>query len=349
MIDPLTALLTAALVAVVGAYVLWPDRGLYFRLRESRRARGRIRVEDVLKHMQKYENAGLKPTLESVAGAAQLSLDEAGEVLSDMKDKGLLKVEGGHYRLTGEGRQIALHVIRTHRLWERYLAERTGYSEAEWHPRAEVEEHRLSRRETDKLSRQLGNPTHDPHGDPIPTAEGKMVSHGGRPLTAMAGEEILRIVHLEDEPSAVYSQLVAEGLHPGMILRVEERDDERIRFWTDGEEHVLAPIVAENISVVPAPREDVPSHQASGRLSDLDPGQRARVVSVSPSCRGLERRRFMDLGILPGTLIEVERRSPSGDPTAYRVRGSTIALRRQQASHIHVRPEDDASAEREAS
>ena len=52
--------------------------------------------------------------------------------------------------------------------------------------------------------------------------------------------------------------------------------------------------------------------------------------------RGGERRRFLDLGILPGTLVEAAFSSPSGNPTAYRVRGALIALRREQANHIHI-------------
>ena len=82
------------------------------------------------------------------------------------------------------------------------------------------------------------------------------------------------------------------------------------------------------------------SHQ---RLSELDPGEQAKVVGVSRSCRGLERRRFMDLGILPGTIIEAELRSPSGDPTAYRVRGAVIALRREQSELIYIDRSQEAS------
>lgn len=71
-------------------------------------------------------------------------------------------------------------------------------------------------------------------------------------------------------------------------------------------------------------------------LADLQPGQKGRVITISPACRGLERRRFMDLGILPKTIIAAEMTSPSGDPTAYRIRGSLIALRREQASFIQI-------------
>lgn len=73
-------------------------------------------------------------------------------------------------------------------------------------------------------------------------------------------------------------------------------------------------------------------------LRDLKPGQQAKVVNISQGCQGAERRRFMDLGIVPGTIIEAEMTSPSGDPTAYNIRGAVIALRREQAQFINMAP-----------
>jgi DtxR family transcriptional regulator, Mn-dependent transcriptional regulator len=61
------------------------------------------------------------------------------------------------------------------------------------------------------------------------------------------------------------------------------------------------------------------------------------VAGLSPACRGAERRRFLDLGILPGTPVTATLRSPSGDPTAYLIRGALIALRREQAALVRVR------------
>jgi Fe2+ transport system protein FeoA len=71
-------------------------------------------------------------------------------------------------------------------------------------------------------------------------------------------------------------------------------------------------------------------------LADLQPGQTAEVVAVHS--QGLERRRLLDLGIVPGTRITAELRSPLSDPVAYRVRGALIALRLSQAAQIEVRP-----------
>jgi DtxR family Mn-dependent transcriptional regulator len=80
------------------------------------------------------------------------------------------------------------------------------------------------------------------------------------------------------------------------------------------------------------------------RLSSLMPGEAGEVAGISRACHGPERRRLMDLGILPGTPIEAEMSSPSGDPTAYRVRGALIALRREQADLIHVTQPREASS-----
>jgi len=254
-----------------------------------------------------------------------------------MAERDLLQVQEGDYRLTPKGRDYALHIIRAHRLWERYLAEETGYADPEWHAQAHQQEHRMSPEEVDALATQLNNPTHDPHGDPIPTASGEIPRHEGRPLTSLELDTPARIVHLEDEPANLYAQLVAEGLHPGTQLRVTEITPQRVRFWADGDEHILAPVLAASISVTPLPRSQAAeSETANERLADLRPGEKARVAGIAAVCRGPERRRFLDLGILPGTLIEAALASPSGNPTAYRVRGALIALRRDQANYIQI-------------
>jgi DtxR family Mn-dependent transcriptional regulator len=304
----------------------------------------RVLIEDTLKHMQEREMEGRRPTMQSIAGELSVSVNKAADLLSNMETHNLMQVKDGEYRLTPSGREHALQVIRAHRLWERYLADETGFVEDEWHDRAHRQEHALSTVELDALSKRLGNPTHDPHGDPIPTANGKLVPHGGHPLTTLPVDELARIVHLEDEPPTVYAQLVAEGLWPGMQLRLIENSPHRVRFWADGDEHVLAPIVADNISVVPLPEPEEPPASVPGtRLGDLKPGETAQVVSISRASRGIERRRLLDLGILPGTQIVAEMTSPSGDPTAYRIRGAVIALRREQANHIHITYQEEVA------
>lgn len=295
----------------------------------------RVSIEDALKHLYNCHLEGRRPTLESMAGVLQLPADEISRLVTKMMARRLVSVVDGEFRLTPEGQEYALQVIRAHRLWERYLADETGVAETEWHTQAEQQEHQLSPAEVETLAAHLGHPTHDPHGDPIPTAQGDFVPHGGHPLTALEPGQMGRIVHLEDEPPLVYAQLVAEELYPTMEVQLKTKSANRLCFLADGQEHILAPLIARNISVVPLVGAE-PSRTAPERLSDLKIGEAAKVVRLSPACRGAERQRFMDLGILPGTLIKAEMVSPSGDPTAYLIRQALIGLRREQAHLIEV-------------
>jgi len=71
-------------------------------------------------------------------------------------------------------------------------------------------------------------------------------------------------------------------------------------------------------------------------LSELIPGERALIKCISDDCQGIERQRLMDLGFVPGSAVEVEVESPFRDPTAYRIKGGLIALRKIQASKIQI-------------
>ena len=336
MPDPLNALLVGLLFVVLFLFLFWPNGGLIGRWRRTRRMSARVLREDALKYIHKTDIRGQRANLQSVAGALQISVNQAAELVNDMEKQELVTLEGGEMQLTPAGRDYALQVIRAHRLWERFLAEETGFDESEWHGRAEQFEHLITQDEANALSAQLGHPTHDPHGDPIPTDSGELVPHGGQPLTAIPLDQPARIVHIEDEPETVYAQLVAEGLYPGMEVRVIEASPQRLRFWAESDEHLLAPIVAANISVVPYVQKTLDVGREGEQLSTLKPGEEGKVVNISPRCRGPERRRMMDLGILPGTVIKAEMTSPSGDPTAYRIREALIALRTEQAKMINI-------------
>lgn len=346
MTGPLGSL--AILVAGIGLAVLLfrPERGLVPRLRRGRRLASRVLVEDALKHVHEAEYRGHPATLQSLSGALSISGNEASALVARMEARGLLRTAGETLAPTPEGRTYALQVIRAHRLWEQYLAEETGVPETSWHAQAERREHDLTRTEADALAARLGHPRYDPHGDPIPTARGEIPALGDAvPLSELPPDAVARVVHVEDEPAASYAQLVAAGVHPGMEIRVTDASPERIRFWAGGDEHVLAPVLAAGITVVPAGTSLVPPpEEASERLSQLGPGESAEVVSISGACRGIDRRRLMDLGVVPGTPIEAVMRSPSGDPTAYRLRGTLIAIRRSQAERIRIRRGDAESA-----
>jgi Fe2+ transport system protein FeoA len=190
----------------------------------------------------------------------------------------------------------------------------------------------------------VGHPVRDPHGDAIPEPGGALPADSGQPLNALPPDAPGVIAHIEDEPRAIFAQLSAQGLRPGMKACVIEKDPHHVRFWADGREHVLPPTLANNIFVVPLPEVEARALFGEEFLVGLKAGQHAKVLGLSPACRGVERRRLLDLGFVAGTAVEVEMVSPGGDPTAYRVRGTLIALRREQANLIRITTAPEVAA-----
>lgn len=338
MVNPLYALLIGTAFLGLAAMLLWPERGLYWQIRKRRELTEKVLIEDTLKYIYKCERNQQTASLDSLAGALAISSDHASDILSLTQARGLLEMRGNKFQLTEAGKNTATQIVRAHRLWERYLADSTGFQERDWHQQAERLEHVLSEEELDSLSASLGNPSHDPHGDPIPTRRGELIPHQGIPLSDLAPQTEARIVHIEDEPEVIYAQIVAEDLHPQMILEVDEVTPSRIKFWVHDQEHVLAPIVAANISVVPLNGESPLEVLEGVPLDTLQPGETGVVTGISALSRGVERRRLLDLGVISGTEIGVELVSPGGDPTAYRIRSTMVALRSAQARLIQVQP-----------
>lgn len=334
-IHPLTALTVGLVVLAAAGIIFWPHGGLLDRLRATRRVTSRVRSEDALKHAYDCEYRGLTCSLESIAGALDITTDQAADIVARLEQSNLLRSAAGALTLTGEGRSYALRVVRVHRLWEHHLADESGLQETEWHDDAERHEHSLTPEQADALAARLGNPAFDPHGDPIPSATGEIPKRPGVPLPELPVGRLGRVIHVEDEPKTVYAQLVALGLHPGTQVRMIESRPDRVRFTADEEEAVLAPLLARNLTIQQIGSDE----RISGpyrTLAGVGQWEQAVVVGIARSCRGQQRRRLMDLGVVPGTTIVPEMVSVGGDPVAYRVRGSLIALRRNQAQQIYV-------------
>ncbi len=334
---PLNTIIDAIVIAVLTIAVtllfVWPDRGLIWRWRSARRREQRVLIEDALKHVHSRQHRGYRATPESLAGVLGLPLREVVDLIARMEEQGLLHSTGEGLQLTPQGHGWALQVIRAHRLWERYLADEVGLPLSDVHAAAERYEHRLTPPEIDSLEADLGYPRRDPHGDPIPTAGGELEPHVGKPLVDWPVGEPAQIVHIEDEPESVFTQIVAEGLLPGLVIEVLESGEQGLHLNMDGDECWLAPVVAGNIFVnTPPPVSALPAD--AERLSALQPGEKATVLALES--QGLTRRRFLDLGLTPGVTIECALPGMFGEPKAYRVRGTLVALRREQADQIWV-------------
>jgi len=342
-VPPLPALGYFLLLTVLVAVLVWPRRGVIPRLLRWRRQSDRILLEDALKQLYHAEAAGRVSTVESLAGSLESTRGTALRLIERLTERGLARAEHAALSLTPQGQSYALRMVRVHRLWERFLADRTGVAPAEWHEQAELREHTLSEEQAQALSARMGHPRFDPHGDPIPTVTGDLPVRTGQPLSLLPIGSALVITHLEDEPREAYEQLLDRGLTPGTELRLLEATPTVVRFRLDGREHSLPSVVADQISAEPLPAGAELDEQVHGLLADLAPGESARVVRVSAACQGPERRRLLDLGIVPGTVVTAEFTSPGGDPVAYRIRGALIALRRVQAELIQADADVEAA------
>ena len=342
-LEPAFALAVFAVVAVLAGVVFWPGRGVAARLRRAVRLTDRVLTEDVLKQLHKLEYDRLPATAESVAGGVQTSRHQAIRLLQRLEERGFATARGACFRLSPTGRDYALRIVRTHRLWERFLADRTGTPAEDWHGLAEVREHVLSPADTEDLAAALGHPVYDPHGDPIPTAAGEVPARSGFPLSSLAVGEHGVITHMEDEPAAIYRELVA--LELGLAAPVERLEGPRgtVRFRAGDQVHEVTAAVARNVTVEPA--GGPPPPRWSRTLADVGVGASATVVGLSTACRGPARRRLLDLGVVPGTVVRAVMRSAGGDPVAFDVRGALVALRREQAAFVGVGgPETEDSA-----
>lgn len=292
-------------------------------------------TEDILKQLYHVEQSNRTATVSDLSGALEVRRRIILPVVVQMATSKLIESTNEALHLTNSGREYALKIIRVHRLWEKYLAEKTGHQQADWHYLAEKMEHQLNAKEINKLSAQLGNPMFDPHGDPIPTEKGEILPVKWVPLPTYPINLPGKIAHIEDEPGVIYQQILAKRIFVGSHIKIKESSSSSIIISSEGQEHDFSPIVAANISIEPLSADEAYEEKAV-RLSSLEMGEIAQVIGISKECRGANRRRLLDLGILPGTSIEVDLKSPMRDPIAYRVRNTSIALRNSLADRILI-------------
>jgi DtxR family Mn-dependent transcriptional regulator len=132
--------------------------------------------------------------------------------------------------LTDQGRRIALEVLRHHRLLETYLVEELGVPWDRVHAEAEVLEHVLSEGLEARIAEKLGEPTHDPHGDPIPTVDGTVVEQPTVALSALAEGAQGRFVRVSDSDPVALRELTEHRISPGDRLEVVSDDPVTVRY-----------------------------------------------------------------------------------------------------------------------
>ena len=178
-------------------------------------------VEDYVKAIWEVAGSGAAST-KDVAERLSIAPPSVTNMFVRLQEMGLVEYE--RYRgasLTRLGQEEALRLIRRHRLIETFLLEHLGYSWREVHEEAERLEHAVSDGFTERLAEFLGHPDQDPHGDPIPAADGSFAPDDSFPLGQAEAGQRVRISKVGDDPS-VLEYLGEHGLVPGRLLSVRE-------------------------------------------------------------------------------------------------------------------------------
>ncbi|HKK08572.1 MAG TPA: metal-dependent transcriptional regulator [Gemmatimonadota bacterium] len=184
-------------------------------------------VEDYLKqlYLAHVQSGGDVMATGELASAMGVVPGTATSMIKALADSGLVDYEPRKgARLTERGEQLALHVLRRHRLVELFLVEVLGLDWAVVHDEADTLEHAISDRVLERIDAILGHPEADPHGDPIPTHQGHVREPAARSLVECPAGQSRRVVRVTDQSPEFLTFADRHGLTPGAVVTVLERE-----------------------------------------------------------------------------------------------------------------------------
>ncbi len=209
-------------------------------------------IQDYLKEIYKLQSEGTRPTTTAIARRMAVAPSSVTSMLKKLAALGLAEHSPYHgVELSEAGTKIALEVIRHHRLLEQYLAETLGLPIDAVHAEADRLEHALSEELEARIDEQLGYPTHDPHGDPIPDAGLHMDTRLLRSLDALEPGEEATVRRVPDDDSDLLRYLAGLRLVPGgrVTMRRSEPFDGPLTVLVEGHEHAISRELAMQIGI----------------------------------------------------------------------------------------------------
>ena len=185
----------------------------------------------------------------SILNTKASSVTDMIKKLADKKLVDYKKYQGAS--LTNKGLKIAVSIVRNHRLWEVFLVEKLDFNWDEVHDLAEQLEHIKSIQLTDKLDAFLGNPTHDPHGDPIPDKDGNIDLSSNELLSNITGGKTCSVIGVKDSSSLFLKFLDKSNIKLGSVIKVlyKEDFDNSMFVQIDDEERSLSNQITKNLFV----------------------------------------------------------------------------------------------------
>ena len=181
-------------------------------------------IEDYAKAIYALELRGGAVSTNAIAERLGVTAASASGMVRRLGELGLVEHEPYHgVSLTDPGRRVALEVIRHHRLLELYLVESLGVPWDRVHEEAEVLEHVLSEQLEERIAAKLGNPTHDPHGDPIPTPELTIEEGPTQSVQALKAGDTGVFTRVSDSDPDMLRFLAERGIAPGDEFEVIDK------------------------------------------------------------------------------------------------------------------------------
>jgi len=209
--------------------------------------------ENYLKAIYHLSQGGERTvTTNDLAEAMQTKAASVTDMIKKLSAKSLVAYERYYgAKLTTHGKQQALQIIRKHRLWETFLVEKLGFSWDEVHAVAEQLEHIHSPELINKLDAFLGHPKADPHGDPIPDANGKIKPQSLVGLDEVATGKRATIVTVKDSDAELLKYLDKIGARPGKTIQVLRREtfDKSVEVMIDKKKVFLSHDVSRSIMI----------------------------------------------------------------------------------------------------
>lgn len=182
-------------------------------------------LEDYLKIIYKLEgqtpeDRGVQTS--AIAERLAISQSSVSNMLKKLAEQNYIEYAPYYgVSLTDSGLKIALNMVRKHRILEQYLVERLGYSWDEVDAEAEVLEHAISDKLANRMWEDLGQPTHDPHGSPIPSAEGVVTQHDWIPLTELPLKTPVEVRRIKNRSPEELRYLASIGLTTGVMIEIK--------------------------------------------------------------------------------------------------------------------------------
>ncbi|HHT01040.1 MAG TPA: metal-dependent transcriptional regulator [Thiomicrospira sp.] len=182
-------------------------------------------LEDYLKIIYKLEDGGSADKgVQTSVIAERLAISQASvsNMIKKLADQGYVSYARYYgVSLNDSGRKIALNMIRKHRILEQYLVERLNYSWDEVDEEAEVLEHAISDKLANRMWDDLGQPTHDPHGAPIPSIDGELVKQDLTPLIGVPLNHRVQVKRIKNRSPEELRYLANIGLTTGVELLIK--------------------------------------------------------------------------------------------------------------------------------